>query len=33
MSVNHLIAPFRDKQTILALSNGIKKLASKLEKN
>lgn len=32
MSVNHLIAPFRDKQTILALSNEIKKLASKLEK-
>ncbi|GAA9233983.1 hydrogenase formation protein HypD [Helicobacter pylori] len=32
MSVNHLIAPFRDKQTILALSNGIKKLAFKLEK-
>lgn len=32
MSVNHLIAPFRDKQTILALSNEIKKLAFKLEK-
>ncbi len=32
MSVNYLIAPFRDKQTILALSNGIKKLAFKLEK-
>ncbi|WP_104687623.1 hydrogenase formation protein HypD [Helicobacter acinonychis] len=30
MSVNHLISPFRDKQTILALSNEIKKLASKL---
>lgn len=32
MSVNHLIAPFRDKQTLLALSNAIKKLAFKLEK-
>ncbi len=32
MSVDHLISPFRDKQIILALSNEIKKLASKLEK-
>ncbi len=32
MSVDHLISPFRDKQTLLALSNAIKKLASKLEK-
>lgn len=33
MSVDHLISPFRDKQTLLALSNEIKKLAFKLEKN
>ncbi len=32
MSVDHLISPFRDKRIILALSNAIKKLASKLEK-
>ncbi|GAA7906982.1 hydrogenase formation protein HypD [Helicobacter pylori] len=32
MSVDHLISPFRDKQTLLALSNAIKKLAFKLEK-
>ncbi|MGL2503240.1 hydrogenase formation protein HypD, partial [Helicobacter pylori] len=32
MSVDHLISPFRDKQTLLVLSNAIKKLASKLTK-
>ncbi|EJB96317.1 hydrogenase formation protein HypD [Helicobacter pylori] len=32
MSVDHLISPFRDKRIILALSNEIKKLASKLTK-
>ncbi len=32
MSVDHLISPFRDKRTILALSNEIKKFASKLTK-
>lgn len=32
MSVDHLISPFRDKRIILALSNAIKKLASKLTK-